>query len=162
MLEMISLIDRPDAFKTQHKTRPLLFHQDGRIMMNFSRSAFLSLKGDSKRSGALNLSRIQIEALDAVEAIAAKHKVEIPMQRGDLIFINNFNVLHSRADFEDDIYNTRYLVRLWLKNEELAWDLPDVLKAANDKIFENSDSDEVWNILPVPRMTFEPRDRLTP
>jgi len=39
----------------------------------------------------------------------------LPLEEGDMIIVNNFEVLHSRADFQDDPERPRSLLRLWLQ-----------------------------------------------
>lgn len=73
----------------------------------------------------------QVEALDAVEALAQKHQLVLDMQPGDLTFLNNWAILYSREAFEDDESHVRYLVRISLKNERLAWKLPHTLNYGN-------------------------------
>ena len=110
------------------RIRPLLYYHGGRILFNCSR---YSLEGSKELIRAADLpcvSEVQREALDVIQSIAERHQVTLHMQPGDLTFINNFAMLHSRQAFEDDDVNSRYLVLLWLKNERLAWKLPRSLR----------------------------------
>jgi hypothetical protein len=84
------------------------------------------------------------------------------MQPGDLTFINNYGVLHSRTAFEDDETHTRHLVRMWLKNEKLAWKLPQALEHGNNIVFGDTPDEENWNILPAPRLSFKIIDLFGP
>lgn len=108
------------------------------------------------------ISPKQLEALDAINIIAQKHRLILSMQPGDLTFVNNFGVLHSREAFEDDDFHTRHLVRMWLKNKALAWKLPGPLLDGNRTIFEGSPEEQRWNIRPVPRQTFKIVDLFGP
>ena len=103
----------------------------------------------------------QIEALDAVQRLAEQHKLRLSMKPGDIAFINNFALLHAREGFTDSLENTRYLVRLWLKNREKAWELPRALKRGNDLAF-NEAFEPVWNVLPSARITFQLREKFSP
>jgi len=104
----------------------------------------------------------QREALELVQQIAEKHQLELVMQRGDLAFINNFALLHARDGFVDtDEAHTRYLVRLWLKNDELAWSLPPVLHRGNVATFDPT-ARQVWNIMPELRRKFKLREIFSP
>jgi len=80
---------------------------------------------------------------------------------GDLTFINNHGLLHSREAFEDEGEKSRYLVRLWLKNKALAWKLPRVLREGNERLFEDNEVEEQWNIVPLPKLTFTVAERLS-
>lgn len=103
----------------------------------------------------------QVEALDAVQQLAEKHQLRLTMQPGDLTFINNFGLLHARDGFEDTEEHTRHLVRMWLKNETLAWQLPRNLQKGNDRTYDDS-VEELWNIRPAPRVEFKVREKFGP
>ena len=80
-----------------------------------------------------------------------------------MIFINNYAVLHSREAFTDDAEHQRHLVRLWLKNERLAWRLPAALEEGSRKIYKEDDEvEEKWVIVPAPRTHFEERHYFDP
>jgi hypothetical protein len=112
-------------------------------------------------NGIPTVTPLQMEALELLEELGVKHQLELPMQPGDLTFINNFGILHSRDAFRDSEANVRYLVRMWIKNEALSWSLPPVLAVGNEKTY-GDETDEVWNILPAPRVKFDVRDRFSP
>lgn len=81
-----------------------------------------------------DLSGEQLEALAALAASAEKHAVTVPAERGDVLFINNLAVLHKREAYvdgedEQEGVGRRHLVRVWLRNAELAWDVPENMKA---------------------------------
>lgn len=63
-------------------------------------------------------------------------------------------MLHSRDAFEDSPQNTRHLVRLFLKNEKMAWKLPAHLGRGNDKMFYDEILEERWEIFPHERMSW--------
>lgn len=65
-----------------------------------------------------DLTKDQREALDLVQSIAAEDDfhLEFRLQPGEMLFLNNFVVLHSRTEFEDwdDVAKRRELLRIWL------------------------------------------------
>ena len=67
----------------------------------------------------LPLSRVEIEALDHFDAAMQDPALRLDMllEPGDLQFANNYAVLHSRTEFEDnpDPALHRRMLRLWLK-----------------------------------------------
>ena len=130
--------------------------------MNFVRYPLVGLPNVPRASHLPPMSALQIEALDAVENIAQKHQLLIDMRPGDLVYINNLALLHSREAFEDDPSNMRYLVRLWLKNETMSWDIPPALEPGNNCIFYNEEIQVKWNITPQLRLSFKPWERLQP
>ena len=79
----------------------------------------------------LPLSRVEIEALDLFDAIAHDEelRLDMMMEPGDMVFANNYMIMHSRTGFEeyDEPERRRKLLRLWLKMpnaRELAPDFP--------------------------------------
>ena len=67
----------------------------------------------------LPLSRVEIEALDIVDALMTREDLRLDMmlEPGDIQLANNYAVLHSRTAFvdHDDPAQARELQRLWLK-----------------------------------------------
>jgi hypothetical protein len=65
------------------------------------------------------LSKIELEALDAFDAVMHEPSMRITMmlEPGDIQFANNYAVLHSRTEFEDfeAPSQRRFMWRLWLK-----------------------------------------------
>ncbi|KAI0505153.1 Clavaminate synthase-like protein [Xylaria bambusicola] len=106
---------------------PLLGFQSGNLVMSV----------DPGRIGphpAMEAGRIpgllpaQKLALALVQDTAAAQQIRLPTQQGDMIFINNWSVLHAREPYEDSDSATRHLVRLWLRNSELSWEVPKTMK----------------------------------
>ena len=86
--------------------------------------------------------------------------MEFMTKPGDLHFVNNLALLHRRSAFVDATSDERdsssptkrHLVRMHLRNKDLAWDIPPALKDDWDKAFEDEDSggDCKWHIMPMP------------
>lgn len=85
------------------------------------------------------LTEAQLQALKVLNDLAEKHALSIPAQPGDILFINNLGVLHKRDSYVDadavesngsaaDKAKRRWLMRLWLRNKELAWEIPEAMK----------------------------------
>lgn len=134
-----------------------MYHHNGRIIFNFGR---LHVTGE--KSSHLSMTPKQAEALQMLQQLAKDYQIKLPLRPGDLCFVNNFAILHSREAFEDSETEIRHLVRLWLKNEALAWDLPPVLEAGNWKVYHDDSTEEHWDILPPPRVNFDVRDKYGP
>jgi hypothetical protein len=64
------------------------------------------------------LTAEQVELLDLIDEIAASDEFRLDMdfEVGDMQFVCNYSVLHSRTDYEDfdDPALKRHLLRLWL------------------------------------------------
>jgi hypothetical protein len=131
-------------------------------MMNFVPNPLLGVEWLARPQSMPTPTIQQAEALSVVQAIAAKYQCVLDMKPGDLTFINNFGVLHAREGFEDSGTQSRYLVRMWLKNERLAWSLPPELAEGNERLFNNSKIEKTWNLVPEDRQSFEEFEIMTP
>lgn len=147
----------------ESSTRPLLYYHGQKVILNFAREPLLGLNGVRRAQGLATLSAKQREALDLVERIAAENQLFVSAQPGDLLFVNNHGILHSREAFEDGPGSgqSRYLVRMWLKHPALAWKLPGVLREGNSRIYDENELGERWNIVDVPKVQFRLSERLT-
>ncbi|KAM0342493.1 hypothetical protein ACHAPU_009466 [Fusarium lateritium] len=141
--------------------RPLLFNHQGHIILNFGRIHLMATEPTDDGSFAPKPTTKQVEALDIVQQLAEKYHLSLKMEPGDMAFINNHGILHAREAFVDTPTNTRYLVRMWLKNENLAWQLPRTLRRGNERTYDDA-SEEIWNILPAPRVAFKVREKYGP
>jgi hypothetical protein len=88
----------------------------------------------------------QAEALDMVHFTAMENQLRISAQKGDIILINNLAVMHARTSFVDAPGQQRHVMRMWLRNEQLQWPKPDIVKPLFElKYSKNSP----WCQLPV-------------
>jgi hypothetical protein len=129
--------------------RPLLYHIDDKVILNFSRRLLTGHSDSPRTPGIPGLTEDQAEALDAIEFIAQKNQLDMSMKKGDLRFINNMSMIHCRESFEDDEKNHRHLLRLWLSNRDQKWKLDPVLEVAWARAFEDRERDIHWDISPV-------------
>ena len=62
----------------------------------------------------------QHEGLALLEKLAHENHIEIPFEAGDMQFINNHTILHSREAFDDanGLGKKRHLLRVWLLDYE--------------------------------------------
>ncbi len=70
------------------------------------------------RHEGMTLDDDEIAALDAFDAVLARPAMQarLNIRKGDMLFFNNFVILHSRTEFVDDAEHRRHLVRLWLQD----------------------------------------------
>jgi hypothetical protein len=96
------------------------------------------------------MTEVQAEALDMVHFLAVKHCITMRLQSGDIQLVNNLAIQHSRNGFRDSHFQRRHIIRLWLRNEQLAWGTPDGLKQTWFQKYGNSERRKIakWNILP--------------
>ncbi|KAK0615150.1 hypothetical protein B0T17DRAFT_610146 [Bombardia bombarda] len=133
-------------------TRALQYYHDGKLITSFSRRLLVGHPPSKTRSpGIPGLTEAQAEALDAVHFIARKHEIKPRMERGDMRLINNMALLHRREAFANnrDEGVERHMVRIWLHNEDECWKLPEPLRLAWARVFDDEDRDEHWDLAPI-------------
>ena len=66
----------------------------------------------------MKLTAREVEALDYFDSVLARPELqaETMLKKGDMLFFNNFVILHSRTAFEDDDQHQRHMVRLWMED----------------------------------------------
>ncbi|KAH6673450.1 hypothetical protein B0J14DRAFT_480841 [Halenospora varia] len=142
-------------------SRSLLHYHGGNIILNLAREPLLGLKHIPRTENLPELLPKQREALDLIETFAQEGQLILATEPGDLTFINNHALLHSREAFEDSPEATRYLVRMWLKNKSLAWKLPRSLQIGNSRIYDDNELGNRWNVVAVPKLRFKLSERLS-
>lgn len=85
-----------------------------------------------------------------VHFTAAKHCLTMKLQRGDIQLINNLACQHARSAFADKPFQRRHIIRLWLRNEKLAWETPEGLKESWFEGYGDSERRKIakWNVYP--------------
>jgi hypothetical protein len=131
--------------------RPLLFNHNGRTIFDLPRREETRHESGSVTEKYGKLSQKQMKALNAVQSAARENQFTITMEPGDMVFINNHALLHSRDAFEDNKANSRHVVRMWIKKPSMAWDLPFPLRDYNAKIYDNDLSDR-WTVAAIPKL----------
>ncbi|KAF8167146.1 taurine catabolism dioxygenase TauD [Crassisporium funariophilum] len=130
--------------------RPLLYYLDSRVIIQYARryfTGYLLLP----RSKEYPITEAQAEALDALHYLGEKYSLGLNFQKGDIQYINNLSIFHARDGFKDDGNHTRHLLRLWLRNEQLAWTLPELLEPLWKKTFCVKPEDQTFALDPVVR-----------
>ncbi|PVH82365.1 taurine catabolism dioxygenase TauD [Cadophora sp. DSE1049] len=153
--DIISTLAAPDwpfALPYFHQ-RPILFHHNDRVIFCFTRLALVGNEFYPRPTSIPSITPRQREALDIVNSIAEKNRLEITLQPGDIYFVNNLALLHRRDEFVDDEEHKRHLVRTHLRNENLGWDIPDELKRFWEEALDE-DREESWHIEPMPESFF--------
>ncbi len=94
---------------------PVFQWYEGRLFSHYSNTYIRSAQ---RFEDVPRLTDAQSEMLDLVPAIAEEPSVylEMALRQGDIQFVNNHRILHSRTSYEDwdDDARRRYLLRLWI------------------------------------------------
>ena len=98
---------------TRHRV-PLFSCRDGLVSCRYVRQFIEIAAQESDRP----LSALERAALDGFDEISRRPEmgIDVTLERGEAVFMNNFTVLHARTRFEDhdDPALKRHLMRLWL------------------------------------------------
>ena len=101
------------------------------------------------------LSEAQKHALTRVSEVAQKHELELKLEAGDILFFNNWALLHRRAAYEDGQDAARHLVRLWLRNTKLGWAIPSAMSIPWEAAYGNETKAAKKQYMVEPRAEYE-------
>jgi len=120
--------EAPGAAPVTEKRVPMFAVRDGQLSSRYLRS---NLVAGHKQLG-VPLTDEEIAALNAFDRIATapENRLAFFLERGDMIVMNNYTVMHARTSFENypEPERKRHLVRLWL-------DAPGFRKVPEEFIF---------------------------
>ncbi|KAH7367966.1 hypothetical protein B0T11DRAFT_276219 [Plectosphaerella cucumerina] len=139
--DVIDVLSRPDWVHDTFGRRPAfheraLLHRWGdKIALIFSRRTLTGSEATPRSPSIPGMTAAQAEALDMVHFTADAHRVAITPRPGDMFFVNNLAVLHSRTAFRNSARNRRYALRLWLDDAARGWGVPPGLKLAWERVF---------------------------
>lgn len=123
--------------------RPLLFYQKPSetspelMIIQYARRTFTGFQGLPRSKHIPPITEAQAEALDALHFLAERFAVTLDFQKGDIQFANNLSVFHARDGFRNSAEKQRHLVRLWLRDDELRWEIPEQLGPRFDKVYKD-------------------------
>ncbi|KAJ3815406.1 hypothetical protein EV368DRAFT_30549 [Lentinula lateritia] len=151
--DLVKILSEPwilDTFggQTGYTTRPLLYHEDGHIIIQYSRRHFTGYGNQHRSSDIPPITEAQAEALDAVHFLAEKYSLGLNFQKGDIQYINSLGLLHARDAFRDDPEHVRHLIRLWLRNDKLAWPTPKPLQSIWQRLYSVPPDEQRFPIEP--------------
>lgn len=95
----------------------------------------------------------QQTALAVLQNTAREHQLELDNSPGDMVYLNNWSLLHAREAYQDGVSSARHLVRLWLRNKALAWSIPVSMRGPWDCAFGDRASkvqNHSYPIMPMP------------
>lgn len=126
-----------------YSERPLLFYQrpteasPERMIIQYARRTFTGFQGLPRSKHIPPITEAQAEALDALHFLAERFAVPLDFKKGDIQFVNNLSIFHARDGFTNSAAKQRHLVRLWLRDEELRWQIPEQLGPRFDKVYKD-------------------------
>jgi len=136
-----------DASKP-YSSRPLLFHEPAdesspeRVIIQYARRGFTGFLNLPRSTNIPPITEAQAEALDALHFLADKFNLTLDFQKGDVQYVNNLSIFHARDGFTDAPGHERHLLRLWLRDPELAWKTPEALQDRWDALYKDVTEEE--------------------
>jgi hypothetical protein len=90
---------------------PVFAFYDGLLQCNYDRNQSLWAADEG-----IEITPQQIEAMDYLDALMGRpeYQLHMEMRKGDVQFVNNFTVMHSRTEYRDGPGKKRHLVRYWI------------------------------------------------
>lgn len=93
---------------------PLFALRDGQLSSRYLRSNIVA----GHKAKGVPLTETEIEAMNAFDQVATKpeNRLAFFLERGDMIVMNNYTMMHARTSFTNfpEPERKRHLVRLWL------------------------------------------------
>ncbi|KAI0390168.1 TfdA family taurine catabolism dioxygenase TauD [Xylariaceae sp. FL0594] len=148
----MEVFEKTDTNSPAYTKRPLLFHfpasssssspdddsnkKPERIALQYARRYFVGFGALPRATGIPPITEAQAEALDALHFLGERYCVNTDFRRGDVQYVNNLAVFHARDGFVDTPEKRRHLLRLWLRDPELAWESPRNLQWRWDQLYE--------------------------
>ncbi|KAL1914781.1 uncharacterized protein VTP21DRAFT_7873 [Calcarisporiella thermophila] len=104
---------------------PIFHYFKGRLLTIFDRSYLTTTK---RHAGVPPLTDVRLEAIEAIEEVCQEQAVRMYLQPGDIQYVHNHHILHSRegyVDSDSDPTKRRHLYRLWMSTGSRGgWALP--------------------------------------
>jgi hypothetical protein len=90
---------------------PVFAFYDGLLHCNYDRNQSMWAADEG-----IEITPRQIEAMDYLDALMSQPQFQLHMEmrKGDVQFVNNFTVMHSRTEYRDGPGRKRHLVRFWI------------------------------------------------
>ncbi|KAK4449696.1 Clavaminate synthase [Podospora aff. communis PSN243] len=136
-----------------YEERPLLFGTPSNGMVIQSSRARLCNSFHPRPANIGELSKLQMQALDALHTAGQEVGRRISFRSGDMIFFNNMRMMHARDAYVDgnpsENTTARYLLRLILQDERNPlWEVPPGLEATWRELYEHLEEEEVVHVHP--------------
>ncbi|RFU73525.1 hypothetical protein TARUN_8739 [Trichoderma arundinaceum] len=98
-----------------------------------------------------SLTDSQQSALEGISKAACRTELRLNLKTGDILFFNNWALLHRRDSYTDSDESSRHMVRLWLRNSKLGWSVPDSLLPPWFAAYgENGVRNRLYPLIPMP------------
>ncbi len=101
--------------QTPYVMQPIFSHTKGHFACSYLR---VLIDRANQDANCPDLSKLQKDAIDYLDEVCERPELQLrfTMQRGDILLLNNWTLLHRRTAFKDyqDPKMRRHLLRVWL------------------------------------------------
>lgn len=135
---------------------PLITNVAGdKLVLQYSRLPVTGFRKEGPNPTLPHPTQERLEAMDMLEDLGMKYLLALPRIPGDIAFINNLCLMHSRNAFDIDasgnpLPSKRHLVKLMLRDPQLAWEFPKSLDWISKRIYgpnrEDGGRTEKWKV----------------
>jgi hypothetical protein len=128
---------------------------DDKLVLQYSRLPVTGFRNEGPSTALPPPSQKRLEAMEMIESLAREHGLQLPRQRGDIVYLNNFCLMHARNAFDMDsegnpLPSKRHLIKLVLQDPELMWKIPESLNWISEQLFGANTEDgqrvEKWQL----------------
>ncbi|KJZ77238.1 hypothetical protein HIM_03559 [Hirsutella minnesotensis 3608] len=111
--------------KDHYYMAPVFAIHDGRLLVSLDPNRLGPPPGTERHIPPLSLT--QKHALSRISEVARRFELRLKLNTGDILFFNNWALLHRRDAYQDDEHTSRHMVRLWLRNTKMGWAVPSCM-----------------------------------
>ncbi|KAI4598072.1 hypothetical protein KJ359_003881 [Pestalotiopsis sp. 9143b] len=124
------------------------------VLMRFSRYPVTGFQRQ-RNPNLPSPTQDQLEAADAIQFIAMKNSITLPVVKGDMLFVNDMALFHAREAFDDGgLPLKRHLIKMYFRDPSQGWDIPPSLEKEWKTTYMPNQSDgsrkEIWDIFYEP------------
>jgi hypothetical protein len=129
----------PDQRKRVSFERPLIAFatpENHQLQVNYAATFIGGDPAYPLSASAPPLTPRQQHALTTLQSAAKQTCVRLIPQPGDILFVNNYAIMHARDSFVDSLTNDeakRHIMRLWLHDDEKGWKSAPALERRADR-----------------------------
>ncbi|KAF3008973.1 hypothetical protein E8E13_011484 [Curvularia kusanoi] len=142
VLETMAEADWPFELKQKDRAPylepgPTLFFSRGKPICQLVKAPLLGSPRIQRDPSMPKVSDKQLYAMQVIQDLAAHFSTKLDRKQGDIQFINNLSIMHAREAYQgaNGKASTRHLLRMFLRDPDLAWQKPTRFRANFDDPF---------------------------
>lgn len=140
------LADRPSRTpqgEPSIRPGPVMWVMNGKPIIQFTYTPLVGSERSPRNESLPEVNLKQRLAMEMLESTALRFSHTLQREPGDVLFVNNLNVLHARDSFDDEkaisaatsSKGRRHFLRLFVRDPERSWEKPEQLQSDLDEVF---------------------------